>query len=269
MKSPFPGMNPYLEAFWGDVHTSLVTYARDHLRPQLPEGLRARVEEHVTVRLENGDNGHPRPPHGYYPDVGVVETSAGAPREAAGTAAALAEPLIVPLQLDPRTQRSIRIIDTRSGNRVVTALEFLSPTNKSDPRGRAAYRQKQEELLEGGVNLVEIDLLRGGDYVLAAPAHVVPLAYLAPYRVCVVRASRRHQAEVYRVSLREPLPAIRVPLREADADVRLDLQALVGQSYENGDYGPDIDYRLDPVPPLLGDDASWADVLLREKGLRP
>jgi len=27
MKNPFPGMNPYLEAHWRDVHTSLVTYA--------------------------------------------------------------------------------------------------------------------------------------------------------------------------------------------------------------------------------------------------
>ena len=50
MKSPFPGMDPYLESYWGDVHTSLVTYARDQLRPQLPKDLRVRVEEHVTAQ---------------------------------------------------------------------------------------------------------------------------------------------------------------------------------------------------------------------------
>ena len=41
-KNPFPGMNPWLEAHWGDVHTSLTTYACDQLQPQLPAGLRAR-----------------------------------------------------------------------------------------------------------------------------------------------------------------------------------------------------------------------------------
>ncbi len=44
-KNPFPGMNPWLEEHWGDVHTSLTTYARDQLQPRLPPGLRARIEE--------------------------------------------------------------------------------------------------------------------------------------------------------------------------------------------------------------------------------
>ncbi|MBW3600284.1 MAG: DUF4058 family protein [Planctomycetes bacterium] len=45
MSSPFPGMDPYLEAFWGDVHASLVTYARDQLRVQLSPDLKARAVE--------------------------------------------------------------------------------------------------------------------------------------------------------------------------------------------------------------------------------
>ena len=32
MASPFPGMDPYLEAHWGDIHASLIIYARDQLR---------------------------------------------------------------------------------------------------------------------------------------------------------------------------------------------------------------------------------------------
>ncbi|MBY0523528.1 MAG: DUF4058 family protein [Gemmataceae bacterium] len=35
MPSPFPGMDPYLESHWGDVHTKLVTYSGDQLQPQL------------------------------------------------------------------------------------------------------------------------------------------------------------------------------------------------------------------------------------------
>jgi hypothetical protein len=171
------------------------------------------------------------------------------------------------LEIEPETERSIRIIDSHSGNRLVTAIEVLGPSNKAGPKGRRAYLTKQQELIAADVNLVEIDLLREGVYVLTAPPANVPEAYLRPYRICVFRAARPNRAEVYRTSLREPLPGIRVPLREADQDVTLDLQALIDLSWENGGY-EDIDYRQDPIPPLVGDDVTWADALLREKGLR-
>jgi hypothetical protein len=38
--SPFPGMDPWLEQHWGDVHHSIITYARDQLQERLPPGLR-------------------------------------------------------------------------------------------------------------------------------------------------------------------------------------------------------------------------------------
>jgi hypothetical protein len=52
MQSPFPGMDPYLEPRWGDVHQRLITYAADQLGLQLPDDLRARVEERVYVETE-------------------------------------------------------------------------------------------------------------------------------------------------------------------------------------------------------------------------
>jgi hypothetical protein len=271
MKSPFPGMDPYLESRWGDIHTSLITYARDQLQRQMPPALRVRAQEHVTVQAAGDGNGHTAPRHGLYPDVRVVEHPPGAGLP--GTASpeggvAVAEPLLVPVLLEEVTQRSIRIIDTRSGNRVVTALEFLSPTNKSDVIGRAAYEQKQLELRAAGVNLVEIDLLRAGPYVLSAAAQAVPLTHLVPYRIGVVRATQPRLAEMYRASLRERLPIIRIPLRETDPDARLDIQELIDKAYENGGYDAEIDYRVDPFPPLQGDDAAWADALLRQQGRR-
>ena len=45
MKSPFPGMDPYMEKHWHEVHHRLITYASDLLQEQLPPQLRARVEE--------------------------------------------------------------------------------------------------------------------------------------------------------------------------------------------------------------------------------
>src|SRR6266581_1902665 len=52
MKSPFPGLDPYLEARWGDVHQRLITYAADQVGAQLPDDLRARIEERVFVETE-------------------------------------------------------------------------------------------------------------------------------------------------------------------------------------------------------------------------
>ncbi len=146
----------------------------------------------------------------------------------------------------PPIERSIRILDTRSGHREVTAIEFLSPTNKVSESGRSAYRKKQHDLLIAGVNVVEIDLLRDGEFVLAVPPENLPAPSREPYRACVVRAQRRSAAEHYHLPLRDRLPAIRIPLRPTDDDVALDLQALIDQIYVHGRYAG-IDYRVDAV----------------------
>ena len=68
MPSPFPGMDPYLEAHWRDVHVSLVIYARDALQESLPPELRARVEERVVLETPVGIIAG-----GLFPDLRVVE----------------------------------------------------------------------------------------------------------------------------------------------------------------------------------------------------
>src|ERR1700733_644224 len=66
MHSPFPGMDPYLEQHWGDVHHNLVSFAEGWLNERLPRDLRARAQERVVVSLPGEDRG-------YYPDVRVAE----------------------------------------------------------------------------------------------------------------------------------------------------------------------------------------------------
>lgn len=61
-------------------------------------------------------------------------------------------------------------MDAGSGDRVITAIEVLSPSNKAPGEGQTLYRRKQGERAEGKVSLVEIDLLRGGERVLAIPS---------------------------------------------------------------------------------------------------
>lgn len=267
MPSPFPGMDPYLEAYWGDIHANLATYVRDHLAPQLPRGLFARVEEYLALESDDEEERH----H-YSPDVKVSERPAnGGGTSPAGTAAsgvAVAERVFVPLPAEPPTLRSVRIYDHGSGNRIITAIEILSPVNKVGQDGRRAYRRKQRDLLAGEVSLVEIDLLRDGGHVLVPPEWALPPDCRGPYRISVVRSWQPFQAEVYRVPLRFRLPAIGIPLRPTDPDALLDLQPLIGRCYEYGGYEAEIDYRANPVPPLHGDDAVWADALLRDQGKR-
>ncbi len=260
MNSPFPGMDPYLEQHWGDVHHNLITFAQGMLNELLSRDLRARAQERILVELPSE-----APP--YYPGLRVVEHERPGQGGTAGAAAGvtLAEPLEVPF-LEPETQGFLEIVETRPERRVITVLEVLSPSNKYAGHGRDLYRQKQRDLMEGCVSLVEIDLLRAGPHVLQVPLGRIPPSHRTPYKVCVHRGWKA-SAEIYRVPLREPLPAIRVPLREGDADVPLNLQALITQVYRNGRYD-DIDYTVPPVPPLAPEDEAWADELLRQAGKR-
>jgi hypothetical protein len=264
MHSPFPGMDPYLEQFWGDIHHRLITYTSDALQKHLPGDLRARVDERVFVEPEEGK------PRNIVPDVRVVERGRRdepGPRTSNGIA--LAEPLIIHLdQNEPIRQGFIEIIDIKSGRRVVTVIEVLSPSNKVPGPGRDLYLKKQQELREGSVSLVEIDLLRAGRRALAAPFELIPEGHRTSYAACVRRGWRPLEIEYYRLPLRERLPAIRIPLRQADQDVALDLQALIDRCYEEARYDDDIDYHAEPEPSLDADDARWADALLRDCGRR-
>jgi hypothetical protein len=182
---------------------------------------------------------------------------------------AVAEPLLVEIGPESVTETFLEIIDHESGNRVVTVIEFLSPANKTPGPNREQYQRKQREVCASDTNLVEIDLSRFGSHTLAFPlARLKPKAR-TPYMTCVRRATRRDKAEVYPMPLSARLPAIKIPLRPEDADVPLDLQALVEQCYRNGGYEGTLNYAVEPDPPLLGADKGWADEWLRDQGLRP
>src|SRR5687768_12107125 len=50
MPSPFPGMDPYLEAsgYWEDFHDSCLPFIRNALRRGIPEGYSVFIQERVT-----------------------------------------------------------------------------------------------------------------------------------------------------------------------------------------------------------------------------
>jgi hypothetical protein len=245
-RSPFPGMDPYLERFWGDVHSTLITLAKFQLQPELPENLRAWAQERVVVESEDLEPSRRFIP----PDVMVVEhghAAAESRLESAG-GTAVAEPLILHVPEIEMTHRYIEIVDVSSGHRVVTVIEFLSPTNKRPGDGRDKYQQKRQECVEGGVNFVEIDLTRAERRELLAPGWKIPPSHQTTYQACVYRATKREHFELYAMPLWKPLPEISIPLRSTDGDVKLALQPLIDEIYERGQY--DVDYAGACRPPL-------------------
>ncbi len=259
MKSAFPGVDPYLEQYWGDIHTSLMVYIRDQLTDQLPIDLQARVEESVSVDLDES-------PRWIYPDITAVERPVALSSSAAVAVAnaVITEPTIIPLPNEKPTQRHIEIVDLNSGNRVVTAIELLSPANKQEEAGRCAYRRKQREYIEAGVNLVEIDLIRTGSFIVAAPEGRIPWDMRTHFIICIRRAYRPEQAEIISVALEQPVPNFRLPLRQTDADAVLRLQPLLDDCYLRGRYAS-IDYSQPSRPKLDDKLAAWAMELTRAR----
>ena len=177
----------------------------------------------------------------------------------------MAEPLLIHLPDESVSQGFIEIIDAGSGNRVVSVIEVLSLANKTPGMGQDLYRQKQRELHEARVNLVEVDLLRAGrrlelDRPLP-PAHYY--AFVSP-------ADRRPECVVYPWTARHPLPKLPVPLRSPDPDAHADLQAAFRLAYQRGRYGRLVDYVADPPPPAFeGEWGRWVVSVARGSTVPP
>jgi len=252
-------MDPYLEPHWLDVHSSLATGARDALNRQLPDDLVASVEERVAIESDAGAE------HIYGPDVRVSEAPGGVTtivEEPAG--GVVAAPYRLVAQVDPITERSVQITEAGT-ERLITVIEFVSPTNKRGA-GLQAFRDKRAHLLASGVNFVEVDLVRAGDWkALLSPHQCAPKA-VSTYRATVRVPGDPAAVYLHPIRLQDPLPSISIPLRKHDPEVRLDLQALVEHAYVSGRYDRRINYAKPPTPPLSDDDAAWSGERLRAAG---
>jgi len=267
MPSPFPGMDPYLESprYWQDFHGSFITYAREELQPQLPPRYRAMIGARLVVEATE---------RVMIPDVTVVQRPAPSPAVAEEGAVATAvaveveadEPTVFTVFGDDLREAYIEIID-RTGQQVVTSIEARNPINKTG-EGRKQYREKQQEVLRGGVNLVEIDLLHEGGHTVVAPR--LSLERHEPFHalVCVWRATNPLDCEVYFVRLQTRLPRIQIPLLPEDRDVMLDVQAVLTRCYDAACYDLDIDYTRMPPVALSPSDMAWIEDYLSEKGVR-
>lgn len=158
MPSPFPGMDPYIERpeLWPDFHDSLIAAIKAVLQPLLRPRYAAMTQDRLYV-VESERS--------VQPDVSIIESGRVAKR-GNGAIAVLAPDRAVIFEGEEVRQPYIEIVEPATGNRVVTAIEVLRPTNKAAGLGRGFYVKKREELCGGGASVVEIDLLREGKHTV-------------------------------------------------------------------------------------------------------
>jgi hypothetical protein len=252
MKSPFPGMDPFLEAQgrWRDFHASMITYYRDAINELLPENYVAQIEE--QIRLVSSEDVAAV----LDPDVQVgrePKRGRASARPASASAVAL-KPVTIPLLKGNVEDIPGRWIEIRNlpELELVTVIEILSPTNKTG-LGRVEYLDKRDQYIDLPVNLVEIDLLVGG----RRPPMKKPLPP-ADYYALVARTERRPDCDVYAWSVRHPLPTVPIPLKGGDADVPLNLDHSFALAYERGRYARTVDYAGPLDLPLKPKDRAWA-----------
>ena len=162
MPSPFPGMDPYIEAYgdWADFGGCFSTYCCDALNAVLPAGYAAKVNGLLKlVRAENKTvEGRIRPSQQYHRDPKLDSPYA---RGDASVATLEPRTLTLPVDYDEIRESSVQILHYPD-RRLVTHIELLSPTNKRNP-GRGEYLAKHTALIhQQKVNMVEIDLLLAG-----------------------------------------------------------------------------------------------------------
>lgn len=254
MPSPFPGMDPYIEGWiWGDFHSRLIPAVFDQLVTKLPERYIAstelfvwRVEEDDAARSLLGG-----------PDIHVKAID---PALSATNVSIASAPYVTTLASVERRQKYISIVDAAE-RREVTVIECLSPANKTRGDDGNAYRAKREEYLANRINLVEIDLLRGG----VRPPLGEPQPPITDYYLLVCRSETSSKFGVWPFSLRDPIPPLLVPLDPDVHDITIDLRACIDHVYDAGRYGRQLEYDRPPRPPLHHVDAAWARELLAAK----
>ncbi len=131
MKSPFPGMDPWLEGYiWPDVHQELASAIRALLAPQISPKYVARIA--IATIMDND----PESEVGItYPDVEVLKRRdiLEEPVATYGNVTLTEPTLLTPYKLPIMLRLPVVEVRDTANNTLVTAIEILSPVNKRNP----------------------------------------------------------------------------------------------------------------------------------------
>ena len=265
MPSPFPGMDPYLEApeTWNDFHHGMISGIQEQLNRTLRPNYHAMVEERVYISDE-ADLGR----KWIFPDVHVskrqdpvFDDRVSANSADYETTIAVAEPVVITTLVDDEIHEARLVIHDARSREVVTIIEVLSPTNKiAGSRGRANYEAKRSDVLQSKTNLIEIDFLFSG--VPFFPRDLLPPL---DYAVHVSKFGQRPKGIVWPILLKQRLPKIQIPLRPNDSEVEIDLGQILNTAYDRAGYDMIVDYTRPPFVPLDDANAIWASEWLKRR----
>ena len=146
-------------------------------------------------------------------------------------------------------------IDIRSlpDQELIASIEILSPSNK-DPSVHGEYWPERYSMIQQRINLVEIDLLLGGERLDA----VDPLPD-GDFYAFISRREKRPQCEVFHWSIRRPIPRIPEPLRHLMATLFLDLRAAFNAVHDRYGYDRTVRYNNALHRSLAALDREWAE----------
>ncbi len=227
LKSPFPGMDPYLEEQpnWELFHPWFIRELARQLMPLVREmGFYVDVERSVYQVEPSGDLvllGAPDMLTGPEDDFDSPD-----PVASGGAAVAIAEPRVVhEIVLDPddlNTYWQDFIIIRKKGRweRVLAVIELLSPSNKSGSYA-VKYREKRRRFLSSQAHFLEIDFLRDGKNV---SRELFPEVAPTPYFIFLARkTSVGRKEECYPIRLQDRLPMMGLPLVRGRPELPLNL----------------------------------------------
>ncbi len=256
MSSPFPGMNPYLEqsAFWSSFHSRLIVALADAIAPQILPNYYIEVE--TRTYSEDGESellvG--------IPDAVVFSSlESRLPQIQSETANVVTATRPQKVQLPTSIEVRERYLEVRElgSDAVITVIELLSPKNKRNGKGRIAYNDKRQRILDSASHFIELDLLRADE--------PMPMTGISDwnYRILVSRSEQRPIADLYGFMLTEPIPIFPLPLKLDDIEPLISLQPILSGVYERAGYQFRLDYNQPvPSPSLSIEQQQWLDQLL-------
>ncbi len=181
----------------------------------------------------------------YEIDIGAFDTDPLAPRtdsgwidESDGGVATLtrteilAEPMVdLGIEFPPQDEVEVHIYDDEYDQRLVAAIEFVSPANKDRPDSRKAFVSKCTQLLRQKVCVALVDVVTNRNFnlyseILAQFDDSEPKTssiYSAMLRSRIGRTQSRIQAWHFPLKVGKPIPPLPLELSETEA-IEVDLE---------------------------------------------
>ncbi|MDZ4769232.1 MAG: DUF4058 family protein [Chloroflexota bacterium] len=261
----YAGINAHLHSYWYATHTwnsfhaayiaALAQTLKVHLRPL---GYTAALEHSLQIKSVTSDmRFEPRA------DILVSDTGKIPPAPSSMTRPLPIQSMatlhtnvaeMLDLPDDDHIYSAIMIhplSKTLSQHEPVTWIELLSPSNKGRTESAYKYREKRQQLLEGGMVFVEVDFLHTTPATIPRLNNYVehdPYAYA--YRIVVLDPRPTLElgpADAYEFGVDMPIPLVKIPLRVGES-LLFDFGAAYNQHFIAWFYGDEgVDYTQFPL----------------------